>query len=170
MVITMNDPACPRQFQRMDSDEEAISALALAIVTDVAPEERPLFVSVARAWFATPNRERKGSGTDDVLGFGLGAAADLLTPVVLAIAVKLASYLAEELSKALVKSAANEVLDRLKRLFCGDAGAVTLSGEQLTQVRALSLTVAREEKLSEATAERLANAIVAHFGSSTAAR
>lgn len=71
----------------MSRDKRAIEA-ARAAVQVVAPEEMPLFDATVRAW------RRRGRGSDDMLGFGIGGVEPVITPAALAAASTVAGFLA----------------------------------------------------------------------------
>ena len=72
------------------TDERAIvEALARVAVDDAAPEEGPLFGPMADAYYDPRRGTPSGSKSDEMLGFGVDAAAAvvLVTPVALEVAM-----------------------------------------------------------------------------------
>ncbi|GIH05326.1 hypothetical protein Rhe02_33930 [Rhizocola hellebori] len=77
-------------------DTAAAESLAELIITDVVPEEQELFGVISDAYRRDPGRfTGDPKERDEMLGFGVEAAAALLTPVVLAAAAEVVKYLAE---------------------------------------------------------------------------
>ena len=81
-----------RPFSRAPKvPKEWLLDLALAAITRTAPDELPVFDVIAPAYADDPQRmfDRRGSGRDAVLGFGVDIDPRLLTPAVLYIAYRL---------------------------------------------------------------------------------
>lgn len=90
--------------------DAAAEELARLVVLRVAPEEEEIFDVVRVAYLRDPRRlTGPGDGRDRMLGFGVEAAAALLTPLVLGISVEVLRHLALEAAEAI------EVRDRLRR-------------------------------------------------------
>ena len=86
------------------ADEQAlVEALARTAVQDVAPEELPLFGPTSEAYFDPRRGTPAGAKSDEMLGFGVDAAAAMvfITPVALEAARSVVSYLVVELQAAL---------------------------------------------------------------------
>jgi hypothetical protein len=86
------------------ADEQAlVEALARSAVQDAAPEELPLFAPTSEAYFDPRRGTPAGAKSDEMLGFGVDAAAAmvLVTPVALEAARSVVGYLVTELQAAL---------------------------------------------------------------------
>ena len=86
------------------ADEQAlVEALARSAVQDAAPEELPLFAPTSEAYFDPKRGTPAGAKSDEMLGFGVDAAAAMVfvTPVALEAARSVVSYLVAELQAAL---------------------------------------------------------------------
>jgi hypothetical protein len=102
-------------------EQAAVAALARTTVDEVAPEEEPLFGPMSEAYF-DPSRSRKaGGGTDDMLGFGVDAAAAavLVTPVALEAARSVIGYVVGEIETAFKEEAKPMIQAFMKRLLHG---------------------------------------------------
>jgi hypothetical protein len=150
--------------------QQSAAELGRALVATLAPGELPLFGAISRAILADPNRakSRRGRG-DEILGFGLGEAAALLSPAVLTAASLAVTYLTDEMGKTLTKIAADYVAEEVRRLVRREQTAVRLDDAQLGQVRAIALDVARRFKLPKAQASLLADALVGHLAAGRSA-
>jgi hypothetical protein len=85
------------------ADEQAlVEALARSAVQDAAPEELPLFAPTSEAYFDPRRGTPAGAKSDEMLGFGVDAAAAMVfvTPVALEAARSVVSYLVTELQAA----------------------------------------------------------------------
>ena len=103
-------------------DERAVvAALARTTVDEVAPEEAPLFGPMSRAYFDPSRSARGGGGTDDMLGFGIDAAAAavLVTPVALEAAKSVIGYIVGELQTSFKDEAKPMIQAFVKRLLHG---------------------------------------------------
>ena len=107
-----------------DEQQALVQALARSTVTEVAPEELPLFDPTSEAYFDA-SRRGDGKTTDEMLGFGVDAAAAavLVTPVALEAARSVISYLVGELSSALKDEAGPRIREIVKRVLGGGDAA-----------------------------------------------
>ena len=64
-------------------NDDLVAALARATVERAAPEELPLFRATSEAYLRDPASVEGGKSRDELLGFGVEAAAMLVTPVAL---------------------------------------------------------------------------------------
>jgi hypothetical protein len=167
-------------------DERAVvAALARTTVDEVAPEEAPLFGPMAQAYF-DPSRSPGGKGgTDDMLGFGVDAAAAavLVTPVALEAAKSVIGYVVGELQTAFKDEATPMIQAFVKRLLHGKpksgepVGAPKADGaakaeakppdepppftsDQLAEVRRVALKTAERMGMERDKANVVADAIV----------
>jgi hypothetical protein len=173
------------------SDERAIvEALARVAVDDAAPEEGPLFGPMTDAYYDPKRGTPSGSKSDEMLGFGVDAAAAvvLVTPVALEVATKVLGYVVGELqtafkdeAKPMIQALVKRVLGRSKKPE-GDqaaaepavepaaepavepvaepAAAPQMTQAQLDELRKVALSTAERMGLREPKASVLADAIV----------
>lgn len=132
------------------------------VVAEVAAEEMPLVVGLARFDDATVIRRLGDRRRREPLGFGLGEVAALVTPVVwLAV-----NQTAQQITAAAVDNAIGRARSRLRVLFRRPAETVTvppLTREQLADVRNVVLEMAAQRGLEEERATVIADAVVARL-------
>jgi hypothetical protein len=144
--------------------KEAVTELARAVVTSLAPAEIPLFGAMSRAFFDDPSRAKpKRVGKDETLGFGVGEAVTLVTPVVLAATTHIGAFMIDEIGKILTTATEEYVTEQVKRLFRREHSGVKLDSAQLAQVRVIALNTAQQFRLSKAKAALLADVLVGHL-------
>lgn len=156
-------------------DDVLVTRLARAAVAQAAPEELPLFRATSEAYFNDPDSlERQASG-DDMLGFGVGEALVLVTPIALSVAREVLDFVVDEV-RARARDAGKEAIDRLVERLRGDgdehaAGRAAppaptaddvpgLTVEQLRQVRALAVEKAQQFALPPEKVTLLADSLV----------
>jgi hypothetical protein len=158
-----------------------VAQLARAAVAQAAPEELPLFRATSEAYFKDPAAlERQASG-DDLLGFGVADALVLVTPIALSVAREVLDFVVDEVG-AHARETGRDVIDRLadRLLRRGDrdaqvgdgaerggdmaasaaADVLSLTDEQLRQVRALAVEKAQQLALPPEQANLLADSLV----------
>jgi hypothetical protein len=155
-------------------EDELVAALARRAVASAAPAELPLFRATSRAYFDDPKSLLAARpSADDMLGFGPGEAALLLTPVALDVARRVVDFVLDHV-RATAEAEAGAAVDGatarlLHRIGVGDEpepapdappDAPLLSPEQLQEVRRVALEKARQMQLPEATADLLADSLV----------
>lgn len=170
-----------------DADEQAIiAALAHSAVEDVAPEELPLFGPTSEAYFDPARGTPAGAKSDEMLGFGVDAAAAMVfvTPVALEAAKSVVGYVVGELQTALKDQAKPMIQALVKRLLRGgtkpggarddktaeDAGqapakaaaseATPFTPEQLDELHKVALKTAERMGMQREKASVVADAIV----------
>jgi len=152
------------------ADDARITALARAAVERAAPEELPLFRATSEAYLRDPAALEQRGGKDELLGFGLEAAAVLVTPVALSVARDVLVFFGEQIRRVARKEG-EAAVDRLVDRDAGrdedeeiaapaPDGPAELTDEQLDQVRALALEKAKLLKLPDAKAALLADSLV----------
>jgi hypothetical protein len=151
-----------------DVPDAVVADLARQLVSRSAPQELPLFRATSEAYFADPEKtlERRGE-RDEMLGFGVEAAAVLVTPVALEIAKQVAFFLATQFRDAAKKESGQAIGDLVRRLFRRDEEEAAreqepppLTRDQLDEVRRIAFERARQLDLSEDRAGLLADAVV----------
>ena len=154
--------------------DDVVADVARELVVRTAPEELPLFRATSEAYFADPDKalERRG-GRDEMLGFGVEAAAILITPIALDVAKRVAVFLAAQLSDSVKKESGEAIGGFVHDLFHrGEAeseperGAPPLTREQLEEVRGIAFERARQLDLPEDRANVLADAVVGGLAAS----
>jgi hypothetical protein len=157
--------------------QQLIVAAAHWVIAEVAPQELPLVTPISTAYFAdAEDTLRRRTNKDEPLGFGVPAdAAQLLTPIVLAVTTQVVTFLAEEIRKSVNAETPELIDDLVKRLFKklrptntetptieseAMASQPTLSRRQLTQVREIALEKGRQLGLTSSKAELLADSLV----------
>ena len=166
-------------------EQEVIKALARTTVEEVAPEELPLFTPTSQAYFDPERAARPGGGgADDMLGFGIdaAAAAALVTPVALEAARGVLGYLIGELQTAFKDEAKPMIQSLMHRLLHRDEKPATqpdagtnggkpspkepppspdpFSEDQLKEVRKVALRTAERMGMDRDRATVVADAIV----------
>ncbi|HXM56012.1 MAG TPA: hypothetical protein VOB72_11535 [Candidatus Dormibacteraeota bacterium] len=133
------------------TDRDRIVELARTVVTELAPEELPIFDPVSERCVRDPERGLAvGRSRDDILGFGVDVAVPLLTPVAVAVAAEVVREVAMRTAGAL-----------RRRARPAEAPAPRLTPAQLAEIHAIALGKARAARLGEARAAALADAVVA---------
>jgi hypothetical protein len=110
---------------RTDDEKALVEALARGAVTDVAPQELPLFRSTSQAYFEDPRRVRgEPASADDMLGFGaeLGAAVVFVTPVALEVARSVVSFVGSQLETAFKEEAGPRIRAIVQRILGSKPG------------------------------------------------
>jgi hypothetical protein len=152
--------------------DAAVADAAREIVARVAPQEMPLFRATSEAYFADPERalaERKPK--DEMLGFGVEAAALLLTPVIIDVVRRVATALLNSAGDAVEKEGSEAVGGFVHKLFhrgkdesdgegVAKADVPDLSPDQLQEVREIAYSRALELDVPEDRAGLLADAVV----------
>jgi hypothetical protein len=147
--------------------DAVVADAAREIVARAAPQEMPLFRATSEAYFADPEKalaDRKPK--DEMLGFGVEAAALLLTPVIIDVTRRVALALVRQFGDAVEKESSEAVGGFVHRLFHRGKGGEArddvpdLSSEQLHEVREIAYSRALELDVPEDRAGLLADAVV----------
>ncbi len=150
-------------------DKDLITELARDVVSQIAPQELPLFRANSEAYFKDPEKVLQSQAAkDEMLGFGAGDAVVLLTPIVLATLDEVVKFVVEEVKKSVQGEGAARIQQAIKALFKkfrqpeadDKKKPAPLTPEQLVQVRRIAFNKARQLKLSEERAKLLADAVV----------
>jgi hypothetical protein len=158
--LCMNDQA----------QDQLISDLAHDLVTQISPQELPLFRANSTAYFQNPEKTLKGQkGKDEMLGFGAGEAITFMTPIILAVTTEVISFISQELKSSLETESSSFINDAVKGLFKKfhstdnekkeRAKIPPLTPKQLTQVKKLAIQKAHQLKLADDKAILLADLI-----------
>lgn len=148
-----------------NADYGLVGEVSQEIVSQLAHEELPLFPYMLKTFKSHPLALDTGESKDEVLGFGIDGAVNVITPVVLAVVLDVVNQLTGELGSSVVKGGWKATRLAVRRVFgrdreCADGDVPKLSAPQLERVRLLALARAKDLKLSETRANLLADAIV----------
>lgn len=154
--------------------EQLIADVARDVVAQAAPQELPLFGATSQAYFRQRAHLRVRA-REDMLGFGVGEVATLITPVILGVVGEVVRHVGNE-AEASVKEESAGVVKRLIRWLFGrferkekrDSAPPALSAAQLAQVHEVALEKARQFKLSNDQAQLLADALVGRLATRSA--
>jgi hypothetical protein len=147
---------------------QLIVDVARDVTIQIAPQEIPLFRAMSEAFLKDPDRLLKAeAGKDEMLGFGVGEAVALMTPIVLIVAAQVIEFLQTEVKKALATEGTSLVAEMTKSMFKrfrpseqGKQKLPPLTPAQVAQVRKVAFEKARVLKLPEAKASLLADALI----------
>ncbi len=155
------------QRQKYLSEDEYLSLvrdLAADVIRRVEPDELAVFDETAEEYFADPQAVLDPRRRDEAVGFGIDA--ELLTPIVLAVAGPVVEYLTAVVVEATgegIKPTLVRMVRRLLRLE--DAGGAPtpeppeLTQEQIEHVRSIAYARACDVGLTEGRARLLADAV-----------
>jgi len=140
-----------------EETDEIVGSLGWELVSDLAPEELPLYPSLL-SQFQGASRGRAGKSSDDqMLGFGAAEALTMLTPVILSFTSSFWQALVAEAAR----SSAHGMLECLRAYLPGRREAApSLTAGQLQLVRTVAEREARRLDISEGQAGLLADAMV----------
>ncbi len=150
-------------------EDQLVADVALGLVGEFAPQDRPIFRANCEAYFKDPGKAlTQGGGQDQMLGFGVAEATSFLTPMALAVAGEVVTFLVAELKKSLAKEGSGVVEEGVRSLFKRfrppeKKAPVTLTAEQLKEVHRIAIAKAHALKLSDARAQQLADALVSEL-------
>ena len=143
---------------------DLVRGLAESLVEQLEPDELAVFDETAEEYFADPQAVLDPRRRDEAVGFGIDA--ELLTPIVLAVAGPVVEYLTAVVVEATgegIKPTLVRMVRRLLRLE--DAGGAPtpeppeLTREQIAHVRSIAYARACDVGLTEGRARLLADAV-----------
>jgi len=146
--------------------EQLVGDLSRDLVTQVAPQELPLFRANSEVFFRNPDElAANRTSKDDMLGFGDGGIVVLITPVVLMVTQQVVMFVMEQAKKSAQEQGSTLIDESVKKMFKkfrpeDGKKPSPLTAEQLAQVRKVALKKAQELKLSDERAKLLADALV----------
>jgi hypothetical protein len=147
-----------------DEQRDLVQGLAETVVEQLEPDELAVFEETAEEYFEDPRAVLDPKRRDEAVGFGIDA--ELLTPIVLAVATPVVQYLADlvvEASGEGVKPTLVRLLRRMLRLKDADPAPAPeppqLTQEQVDHVRDVAFARARDVGLEESRARLLADAV-----------
>ena len=142
-----------------EETNEIVGSLGRELVSDLAPEELPLYPSLLGQFQgAKRGRGDKESSDDQLLGFGGAEVLTMLTPVILSFTSSFWQALVAETAR----SSAHAVLNHVRAHLPGHraAAAPPLTPDQLKLVRAVAEREAGRLDIPEGQAGLLANAMI----------
>jgi hypothetical protein len=139
--------------------DEIVGSLGRELVSDLAPEELPLYPSLLGQFQgAKRGRGNKESSDDQLLGFGGAEVLTMLTPVILSFTSSFWQALVAETAR----SSAHAVLEHVRAHLPGHpaTAAPPLTPDQLKLVRAVAEREAGRLDIPEGQAGLLASAMI----------
>lgn len=155
----------------MDDSASAmfVGDIARDVLSEIAPQEIPIFAATSRAYFANPEAAlQQLHSKDNVLGFGADAAGFLFTPAVLLVLSETFQYLLRVAAKATADGLAKEIPELIKAMFRKfqpsqlDAPSV-LTKEHIASIHGNILVSAKKLRIPAEKARSLANAVTAQL-------
>jgi hypothetical protein len=149
------------------ADPQLVTEIARGIIAELAPEELPMFGLASQAYVSDPRRLSASADDDEMLGFGGGTQLELLTPVVLTVASGVVSYLLSTVFAAAKAEGQVLIQQQVKQLFKrfhapepDTKAPVTLTRDQLIEVRRVAYEIATRSGVTAAQAALLADSTV----------
>ena len=152
-----------------DADAVLIADVARDVLSEIAPDELPIFPAASRAYIADPAAALRGLGAkDEMLGFGIEALAVAVTPVVLVVVTEVFQFLTGVAAKAVADGLAKEISEIVKAMFKRFRPSTpsipsVLTREHIAAIHGNVLLAARRLRLSQDKALALANAVTAQL-------
>lgn len=148
-------------------NNQLVAEVAKDLLSQVAPQEMPLFRSISSSYFNNPEKALNDQkAKDELLGFGAAEAVTLITPALLAVSSDVINFLFAEAQKAMKSESTNLIQETVKSWFSKahpkeeKKSPPPLTAEQLALVRKIAEKKAQQLKLSKETTKLLADAIV----------
>ena len=143
---------------------EFIKDISRQVVVQTAPEELDLFDELSQEYYQNPQPPRRAANArDDELSFGLEDTLIAITPVAMAMASTVMTFLVGQVVKAGKEESANLIQKKIKALFNPQPtpqGPPPLTREQLQQVQELARGVAIQYGVKANQADKMATALV----------
>jgi hypothetical protein len=99
-------------------DHELLIEISQDIISQIAPEELPLFKANSQAYFQNPDKALKGqTGKNDMLGFGGEEVVIFLTPIVLATLTDIVNFIVKEIKKSTKEQTTDLINSTVKNIF-----------------------------------------------------
>jgi hypothetical protein len=140
--------------------DEIVRSIGLELVTRLAPEELPLYPSLASQFEGTNGGGGKASSDDQILGFGAGEVMMLLTPVILSFTRSFWQALIDQAAQTALRGVLQHLQVRRAGHQHGAEEVPRLSEEQVQLVRKVAEQQARRLNVSDGQAGLLADAMV----------
>lgn len=133
-----------------------IEKFSKTIVSEVAPDELEFFDELVAEYYEDPSPQ---ASKDAALGFGVGGLA-VVTPAVIAMLTTVLSYLLAEVTPEVIKRTLDDIIKREEQEAQKEAGAVSLTKEQLDLVMKIARREAGRHGVEATVAANLAKAVV----------
>jgi len=155
----------------MDDSASAtfVGDIARDVLSEIAPQEIPIFAATSRAYFANPEAALQHlRSKDNVLGFGTDVAGLLFTPAVLLVLSETFQYLLRVATSATADGLAKEIPELIKAMFKKfqssqpDTPSV-LTREHIASIHGNILVSAKTLRIPAEKARSLANAVTAQL-------
>ena len=146
-----------------------VGDIARDVLSEIAPQEIPIFAATSRAYFANPEAAlQQLRSKDNVLGFGTDAASFLFSPAVLLVLSETFQYLLRVAASATADGLAKEIPELIKAMFKKfqssqpDTPSV-LTREHIASIHGNILASAKKLRIPAEKARTLANAVTAQL-------
>jgi hypothetical protein len=104
-----------------EAHKPLLNEAAYRLVSELAPEEIPVYVDIRNQYFANPEEFIQSStGDDEVLGIGEVVAVKTITKVVLPLLTPILNYLLDVVTETAQEELGDEAAAWIKRLFTPD--------------------------------------------------
>ena len=143
-----------------DESAEIVGSLGRELVSRLAPEELPLYPSLLSRFEGKNGGRGKASSRDQILGFGIGETAVLLTPVILSFARAFWDALVAEAAQTTLHGVLKHLHLHLGRAGRPAGSGVPLTAEQLKLVRTVAEREVGRLQVPTGQAKLLADAMV----------
>jgi hypothetical protein len=151
------------------ADAALVTDVAHDILSEIAPDELPIFPAASRAYAADPAAALRGLGVkDEALGFGLEALAAAATPVVLIVVTEVFQFLTGVAAKAATDGLTQEISQIVKAMFkrfrsSAPSTPSVLTRDHIAAIHDNVLLAAQRLRLPQDKARALANAVTAQL-------
>ena len=151
------------------ADAALVTDVARDVLSQIAPDELPIFPAASRADVADPAAALRGLGArDEVLGFGIEALAAAATPVVLIVVTEVFQFLTSVAAEAAADGLTKEISEVVRAMFKRFRPSATsipsvLSREHIATIHGNVLLAAQRLRLPQDKARALANAVTAQL-------
>lgn len=165
----------------MEKDNEmrsTIRDISFGIISEIAPEESEFFYEISDTYFTNPELLKNKNAGEDPVGFGIEGVIEMISPATIGVVSTVITYIATEIFGAAKGALTDELKLKIKSLFDKNKNkesdksktgipenknSVSLSPEQLKQIRDKAIEEGLALKLSSRKATELANALIANI-------
>jgi hypothetical protein len=150
------------------ADATLVTEITRGILSEIAPEEMPVFAAASRTYLADPKAAlRQLESKDNVLGFGVEDVAGMVTPAALLATSETLDFLMHVAKKGVEDGLTGEISQIVKAMFARfrssrDAPS-PLTREHIDLIHRNVLAAARRQHLPTDKAQSLANAVTAQL-------
>lgn len=144
-----------------DDTDEIVSSIGKELVSRIAPEELPLYPSMVSQFQAAEGALRgNASSGDQILGFGVGEAVTLVTPVILSFTRSFWDAIMAQAAHSTLQGVLKQIQAHRPGHRNGSADRPRFTDEQLQLVRTVAEQEAGRLNVSKKQAGLLADAMV----------